>query len=59
MKLKAIYDEVEQRVIEKVDAKMLEYYIKKYGYDDNRMITLYRDALDIAIEALSESESTK
>lgn len=54
MKLKAIYEEVKQRVIEKVAAKMLEDYI-----DDNRITTLYREAFDVAIEALSESESTK
>ena len=50
MKLKAIYDEVEQRVIEKVDANMLEDYIKE--------VAIHGDYKDLFVRIPNDVKNT-
>ena len=54
MKLKAIYDEAEQRVIEKIDAKTLEDYVKEvatHGDYKDLFVRIPHDIKDTVFKA--------
>ena len=56
MKLKAIYDKVEQRVTEKIDAKMLEDYIKEVAMHGDYRDLSVRIPNDVKIAVFKASE---
>lgn len=56
MKLKAIYDEVEQRVTEKIDAKMLEDYIREVAMQGDYKDLTVRIPNDVKITVFKASE---